>query len=151
MIKHKQGKVNAMVDALSRRHTLLATLETNMHAFEYIKEFYVHDGNFSKMYVACENMAHGGFFRQDGYLFRGKCLCVPKSSLCELLIKETHKGELMGHFRVQKTLDMLHEHFYWLSINHDAHKLCERCIVCKRVKPKVMPHGLYTPLGMSCL
>ena len=25
-------------------------------------------------------------------------------------------------------------------------KFCERCIVCKKAKSKVMPHGLYTPL-----
>jgi len=28
----------------------------------------------------------------------------------------------------------------------DVQKLCERCIVCKKAKSKVLPHGLYTPL-----
>jgi hypothetical protein len=28
----------------------------------------------------------------------------------------------------------------------DVQKFCDRCIVCKRAKSKVMPHGLYTPL-----
>jgi translation initiation factor IF-1 len=28
----------------------------------------------------------------------------------------------------------------------DVQKFCERCIVCKKAKSKVMPHGLYTPL-----
>jgi len=52
----------------------------------------------------------------------------------------------MGHFGVQKTLDMLHEHFYWPHIKHDVHKFCEQCIVYKHSKSRVMPHGLYSPL-----
>lgn len=52
----------------------------------------------------------------------------------------------MGHFGVQKTFDILHEHFYWPHTKHDVHKWCERCFVCERSKSRVMPHGLYTPL-----
>ena len=49
-------------------------------------------------------------------------------------------------FGVQKTLDTLKEHFYWPNMKKDVQKFCERCIVCKKAKSKVMPHGLYTPL-----
>jgi hypothetical protein len=31
----------------------------------------------------------------------------------ELFIHEAHESELIGHFGVVKTLDVLHEHFYW--------------------------------------
>ena len=61
-------------------------------------------------------------------------------------MKEAHAGGLMGHFGVQKTLDMLQEHFYWPHMKHDVHKFCEQCIVCKHSKSRVMPHGLYSPL-----
>ena len=71
---------------------------------------------------------------------------MPKSSIRELLVQEAHEGGLMGHFGVQKTLDILHEHFYWPHMKHDVHKWCEKCLVCKRSKSRVMPHGLYTPL-----
>jgi len=40
MIKHKQGKANIMVDALSRRHTLVSMLETKFLSFDHIKELY---------------------------------------------------------------------------------------------------------------
>lgn len=33
-----------------------------------------------------------------------KILCVPKGFIRELLVKEAHKGGLMGHFGVSKTL-----------------------------------------------
>ena len=38
---------------------------------------------------------------------------MPNSSICELLVCEAHGGGLMGHFGVRKTLDMLHEHFFF--------------------------------------
>lgn len=56
------------------------------------------------------------------------------------------RGGLMGHFGVSKTLEFLREHFYWPHMKIDVQKFCERCIVCKKAKSKVMPHGLYTPL-----
>ena len=71
---------------------------------------------------------------------------MPKSSIRELLVKEAHEGGLMGHFRVQKTLETLHEHFYWPHMKRDMHKYCEHCIVRKKAKSKVKPRGLYQPL-----
>ncbi|KAF7839095.1 Transposon Ty3-G Gag-Pol polyprotein [Senna tora] len=52
----------------------------------------------------------------------------------------------MGHFGVQKTLDMLNEHFYLLNMRKDVEKICAKCIACKQAKSKSMPHGFYTPL-----
>ena len=64
----------------------------------------------------------------------------------ELLLKESHEGGLMGHFDVQKTLDMLHEHFYWPKMKSDVIRLCANCVVCKHAKSRSQPHGLYMPL-----
>ncbi|XP_042423751.1 uncharacterized protein LOC122011425, partial [Zingiber officinale] len=102
VIKHKQGKVNVVADALSRRH--------------------------------------------DNYLFKNNRLCVPRGSMRKLLVREAHEGGLMGHFGVQKTLEMLLEHFYWPHMKHDVQKFCAQCIVCRKAKAKTLPHGLYTPL-----
>ena len=49
----------------------------------------------------------------------------------ELLIKEAHGGGLIGHFRVNKTYDMLLEHFFWPGVKHDVHKVYEHCITCR--------------------
>jgi hypothetical protein len=73
-------------------------------------------------------------------------LCVPASSLRELLVREAHRGGLMGHFGVAKTLDVLHEHFYWPKMKIDVQRICEQCIACRKAKSRVQPHGLYTPL-----
>lgn len=146
VIKHKKGKSNVVADALSRRYVLFSTLETKFIGFEVIKELYEHDSEFSQIYKSCVHAAQNGYFKNNDYLFKEKRLCVPKGSIRDLLVKEAHEGGLMGHFGVQKTLDMLHEHFYWPHMKRDVRKLCERCIVCKKSKSKVMPHGLYTPL-----
>ena len=77
VIKHKQGKVNVVADALSRRYTLLSTLETKMLGFEHIKELYVHDNDFSKMYVVCEKGAHNGSLGMMGfYSKKNVCVCL---------------------------------------------------------------------------
>ena len=54
-----------------------------------------------------------------------------------------------GYFGMQKTLEILDEHFYWPHMKRVMHKYCEHCIVCKKEKSKVKPHGLYHPLPVS--
>jgi len=45
------------------------------------------------------------------YLFKEGKFCIPQGSQRKLLVKQTHKGGLMGHFGVEKTLSMLKEFF----------------------------------------
>ena len=49
VVKHKKGKSNVVVDALSRRYALFYTLENKFIGFEHIKELYEHDPNFLLM------------------------------------------------------------------------------------------------------
>ncbi|RDX71125.1 Retrovirus-related Pol polyprotein from transposon 17.6, partial [Mucuna pruriens] len=78
VIKHKQGKVNIVVDALSRRHALLAMLETKLLGFESLKDMYVGDDDFKEPYGLCVISANGGLFMHEGFLFKEKSLCVPR-------------------------------------------------------------------------
>uniref|UniRef100_A0A151UF56 Transposon Ty3-I Gag-Pol polyprotein n=1 Tax=Cajanus cajan TaxID=3821 RepID=A0A151UF56_CAJCA len=146
VIKHKKGKGNVVADALSRRHNLLSMLETKLFGLESLKDMYMHDVDFAENFAACEKFSENGYYRHNGFLFKANRLCVPKCSIRELLVSESHEGGLMGHFGVQKTLEILQEHFYWPHMKHDVHKFCDHCIVCKKAKSKVKPHGLYTPL-----
>ncbi|XP_058006772.1 uncharacterized protein LOC131182140 [Hevea brasiliensis] len=86
--------------------------------------------------------------RHNGFLFRENKLCVPKCSIRELLVKESHVGGLMGHFGVAKTLEILKEHFYWPHMKRDVERLCARCVTCMKAKSKVRPHGQYMPLSV---
>jgi hypothetical protein len=60
-----------------------------------------------------------------------------------LLVMLYHGG--MGHFGVRKTLEILHEHFFWPRMRRDVTQICGRCITCHKAKSKVLPHWLYTP------
>ncbi|RDX82417.1 hypothetical protein CR513_36791, partial [Mucuna pruriens] len=114
VIKHKQGKMNVVMDALSRRHALIAMLETKMLGLDYIKEF--------EPFPMCVHSAFHDFFRHDEFLFKGKRLCSPMSSIWQLL------------------------HFYCPRIRKSVHNICERYLTCKLTKSKVSPHGLRTLL-----
>ena len=146
MIKYKQGKENIITDAFPRRYVLLTSLNTRLLGFEYAKELYANESDFVYVFLASEKGAFDKFHRVEGYLFKENKLCVPQCSMRELLVRESHGGGLMGHFSVKKTLDVLHDHFFWPRMRRDVEWVCSRCITCKRVKSRVLLHGLYTPL-----
>jgi hypothetical protein len=51
---------------------------------------------------------------------------VRNISMRELLVHEAHGRGLMGHFSARKTLDELHEHFYWQKKKRDVKRVCAR-------------------------
>jgi len=73
---------------------------------------YKHNSNFAQIFDACEEGAFKIFHRVDGYLSKENKLCVPQSSMQELLVREAHGGGLMGHYGVKIILDIMHEHFF---------------------------------------
>ncbi|PKI36113.1 hypothetical protein CRG98_043495 [Punica granatum] len=61
------------------------------------------------------------FFLQDGFLFKNNCLCIPRCSLREAIVKEAHDGGLGGHFGRDKTLALIKERYRetsWHSKDH---------------------------------
>ncbi|RDX67509.1 Retrovirus-related Pol polyprotein from transposon 17.6, partial [Mucuna pruriens] len=90
VIKHKQGKMNVMVDALSRRHVLIAMLERKMLRLDCINELYKKDIDFSEPFSKSANSAFHDYFWHDGFLFKDKKLCVPMSSIRQFLVKEAY-------------------------------------------------------------
>lgn len=49
VLKHKSGTQNKVVDALSRRHVLLSTLQVKVIGFEVLKDLYVDDEDLRKL------------------------------------------------------------------------------------------------------
>ncbi|RDY06526.1 Retrovirus-related Pol polyprotein, partial [Mucuna pruriens] len=58
VIKHKQGKLNKVADALSRRHALLSMLETKLFGLESLKDMYGNDEDFGGM-AKSKSSPHG--------------------------------------------------------------------------------------------
>ena len=131
-----------VADALSRRYTLVSTLSTKLFGLEYIKDLYASDLDFSGSFERAKFMRGGRFSIVDDFLcFDGK-LCVPRCSLRELLVRESHNGGLMGHFSVQKTLSILQEYFFWPHMKRDVARIIERCVRSRKAKSRSQPHGL---------
>ncbi|XP_021751460.1 uncharacterized protein LOC110717130 [Chenopodium quinoa] len=124
---YKEGKSNVVADALSRRYTLLGILNSKLLGFELIKEYYKGDDDFSTLIERCSKGSVGSYMLQDGFLFKGNRLCLPKCSIRELVVREAHGGGIAGHFGITKTLTMLQEHFYWPKMLADVQLVASRC------------------------
>ena len=145
----KQGKENIVADVLSGMHALVSSLNAKLLGFEYVKELYTNDDDFASVYGACEKVAFGKFYRLDGYLFRENRLCVPNNSMRELLVREAHGVGLMGHFGIRKTLDVLHEHFFWPKMKRDVEEFV--LDVSHVGKPSLGSYPVVYTLLYSCL
>ena len=86
------------------------------------------------------------FLLQDGYLFRFRKLCIPRTSVREFLVRELHAGGLAGRFEHNKTIEAIEHHLYWPSLKGDVAKLVGRYHTCQLAKQRKQNTGLYMPL-----
>jgi len=149
VIKYKKDNTNIVVDALSRRHVLFSKLGAQILGFDNIRELYKEDQDFASLSAKCEHGAQEGFYVSEGYLFKEGKLFIPQGTYRKLLVKESHEGGLMGHFGVDKTLDLLKGKFFWPHMRRDVQRHYIICISCLKVKSKTMPRRLYTPLPIA--
>ena len=56
-----------------------------------------------------------------------------------------HEGELVGQFRVDKTLELLKGKFFWSPMREDVQRHYPRCISYFKTNSKAMSHELYAP------
>lgn len=95
---------------------------------ENFKEMYPGDPDFAKPYKVCTDYAnhfhheYSDFTLQEGLLFKGNQLCVPRGSIGENLIQENHNGDLSGNFGIHKIVDLVQRFYYWLTLNRDVKK-----------------------------
>jgi len=89
-------------------------LEARILSFHSIKALYVEDEDFKR--VVEDPSLYNSFTLLESFLFKENKLCIPKSPLRDLIVKEAHEGALAGYFGINKTLNktlnMLKEHFY---------------------------------------
>ena len=109
VIKHIARTANKVADALSIRSLIVQEFQVETLGFEQLKEMYKEDADFKEDYEACNNPLLGDkspwteYLIQDGLLFKGSQLCIPKCPLRDNLLKEKHNVGLARHFGHDKT------------------------------------------------
>ena len=149
VLRHRAGTENKVADALSRRALLLNSISTEVVGFERLTDEYDNCPDFSEVYQALKlgpSSDHSEYTLLDDYLFKENKLCVPKTSLRDFLIWETHAGGLAGHFGRNKTILIIEEKFYWPGLKRQVANIVARCRTCAVAKHQRQNTGLYTPL-----
>jgi hypothetical protein len=155
VLKHKSGWQNQVANALSRRIVLLTTMENQVIGFVALKDLYASDNDFWEIVEQLKNpvtrnmgLTQGEYFMQDGYLFKGKQLCIPIGSMRENIIKELHNSGLAGHFGKDKTLALIEDKYYWSKMKKDIIRYVARCRICQMAIGHSQKTGLYMSLSV---
>ena len=104
--------------------------------FDDLRDMYRDDSNFKEAYEVAENpilrdrIQWEEYLIQEGLLFKGNQLCIPKCSMRENLLKEKHSGGLVGHFGHEKTFEKLNESYFWSEMRADVKIFVDRCRIC---------------------
>jgi hypothetical protein len=148
VIKDISGTTKKVVDALSRKILLMQEFRVKTLGFDNLKEMYRDDPDFKEAYEASENpilrdiIQWTKYMIQDGLLFRGNQLCIPKFSMRENLLKEKHSGGLAGHFGHVKTFSKLNGSYFWPGMRTDVKKYVGRWRICQQHKREKAKHGV---------
>jgi hypothetical protein len=116
---------------------------------------YKEDIDFKEAYEACKNPLLGDrspwteYLIQDGLLFKGSQLCIPKCSMRDNLLKEKHNRGLAGHFGHDKTFAQLSNSYYWPSMREEMKKFVNKCRICQYAKGRQQNTGLSTTVEMA--
>jgi hypothetical protein len=101
--------------------------------FEHLKEIYHDDPDFKEAYEACVNHVlrdrnqWAKYLIQDGLLFKGCQLCIPKCSMKENLLKEKHSGGLAKHFGHEKMFAKLNDSYYCPGMREEVKRFVKKC------------------------
>ncbi|XP_078434992.1 uncharacterized protein LOC144705981 [Wolffia australiana] len=106
-------------------------MRVHVTGFEQLKEAYADCPDFGRIFLAVgdgPSKEHSEYCMTEGYLFHGKRLCVPRTSVRDFLIWEAHASGLRGHPDVNKTILALEYQFYWPSLKRDVGHIVSRCL-----------------------
>ena len=119
-LRHRPGRENKVVDALSRRQHSLQISQAAITGFDCMPLLYQECPDFWEIWEQAappltrqRSVATGtvqsttpplDYTRESGYLFFRDRLCIPAGSTQDFLIWELHGGGLTGHFGLTKTI-----------------------------------------------
>ena len=146
VIKHKAGTLNRVVDALSRRHALVASMHVSVVGFSILPDLYPVDPFFGKIWTDAQQGDNAHYVIVNGFLFKNCRLCIPDRSLCLQVICELH---CEGHVGRDRKLQLVTASYFWSTLRRDVERFVVRCGICQASKGHASNVGLYLPLPIS--
>ncbi|GKB64233.1 glycoside hydrolase, catalytic domain-containing protein [Tanacetum coccineum] len=126
-VVYKQGKDNAVVDALSRKEDVGALFTLSTTSVRERKKHYV--------------------LHNNQLLRKEKLVAGNDEALRKDLLSYFHDGAIEGHSRVKATTHKLCSVFYWKGLRKQVKQWVKECLVCQRCKPDLSAYpGLLQPL-----
>ena len=90
------GALNRVADALSRKSSLLVTMQNEVLGFEFIKYLLLTDLFFGPIVGDVTSGVRKEYGLFNGFLFKGHHICIPDCSLRLKIIQERHNEGHMG-------------------------------------------------------
>ncbi|KAE8659099.1 hypothetical protein F3Y22_tig00116964pilonHSYRG00078 [Hibiscus syriacus] len=137
-------KRSFLPNGLSRRYAI-ETVECTL--LERIKEGLPHDHVAERIIEGAKEGRTREFWLEGELLYhRGHRLFVPRyGKLRKELMKECHDSKWAGHPRVDQTLAILSEQYYWPHMAEDVQAYVKNCLVCQFLK-----YATFIPASKVC-
>jgi hypothetical protein len=107
-------------------------MENQVIGFVALMDLYVSGNDFQEIVeqlkspvVGNMDLNQGEYFMQDGYLFKGKQLCIPIGSMRENIIRDLHS--LAGHFGKDNMLSLIEDKYYRSKMKKDITRYVAQC------------------------
>ena len=144
-----KGAMSPMLKTITVVHTLLAGLRKRLR---WVAK---HDTEYSQLWEKTKSSeAQDGekYHRWEGLVVdsEGRVIIPNDPEIRTLLISEAHDSPLVGHFGVDKTLELVQRHWHWRGIQNDVRDYVRSCLVCQRSKTfPAKPPGQLHPIVPS--
>ena len=123
----------------------MKTLSFEIIGFNTLTELYVDDDDFKKVWATCVlKQSYDDYYILDGFLMKSGQLCLPRTSLCEKVIRDLHGGGLANHLGRDKTIESIKDRYYWPKLRKDVTTIVSRCYLIQRAKV------LFNSRGYTC-
>ena len=109
----------------------------NILGLEYLKELYKDDVDLNEAYESCQSLVRRDrshwldYMLQEGMMFKGIQLCIPKCSMKEYLIQEKHSGCLVKHFENDKMYVKISSYYFFRNMRVHVQIFVGRFRVCQ--------------------
>jgi hypothetical protein len=132
-IRHKPGKENVVLDALSRKHQLKVVYVRETKFQKEVRLASCHEEFAKEVRQNIQNGAKSHLQVHNGLLwYKQNRLYVPEGRMKDVFLKEYHDGPLAGHGGAKRTSTFLKKSYYWPNLKDDAEEYVKICLTCQQ-------------------